>query len=298
MPYAFEPADTSVADAFARIAAEQLDAAIAGAARPETVDKAGLHDLRKRIKKLRGLMRLFRPVLSGFGTENAALRDAARAIAHLRDAQVRLGTFEGLRAGLPDDPALTALHARLQDEAAEAAAHRNDAAIAAYGAALAGVRDRLPGLKLRAKGFAALRPGLERTLAEARRGRKAAAAALADPAFPAEPLHAWRTRAKQHWYQARLLAPIWPAMMAPHVQAADDLGELLGDHNDIDVLLHHLADAPPAALALLEPVALARRRALAGQAVALGRRLFADRPEALADRWAVWWRAWRKDAAT
>ena len=34
MPYAFEPADTSVADAFARIAAEQLDAAIAGAARP------------------------------------------------------------------------------------------------------------------------------------------------------------------------------------------------------------------------------------------------------------------------
>ena len=53
-----------------------------------------------------------------------------------------------------------------------------------------------------------------------------------------------------------------------------------------------------AALALLEPVALARRRALAGQAVALGRRLFADRPEALADRWAVWWRAWRKDAAT
>ena len=47
-----------------------------------------VHEARRRCKKLRGLLRLVRPVFPDFELENAAIGDAAALLSHLRDAEV------------------------------------------------------------------------------------------------------------------------------------------------------------------------------------------------------------------
>jgi hypothetical protein len=56
---------------------------------------------------------------------------------------------------------------------------------------------------------------------------------------------------------------------------------------------HHDSFADPGDLdALLEAIA-ARRARLQSEAVAIGRRLYADEPAAFGARARAWWRAWR-----
>ena len=77
MAYRIRTKDDDVEQAVRRIACEQIDRALA------EIDDDGLdfarkvHQVRKRCKKLRGLVRLVRPALDAYGRENAAFRDAA-----------------------------------------------------------------------------------------------------------------------------------------------------------------------------------------------------------------------------
>ncbi|MFN3938338.1 MAG: CHAD domain-containing protein [Gemmobacter sp.] len=296
MPYLFVLSDRSVRSAVRRIAAEQMDGALADMRDSTLVEAQMVHTLRKRVKKLRGLLRLVRPVFSGYDTENTALRDAARHIRDLRDAEVMRATFAGLadRIDLPADrrePILTRLDARLD---AARGGQDGDSGLAAFREAMLDARDRVGSWKLDAKGFDALRPGLARTWNRARAAMTEARSEF-DGNFDALPFHEWRKHLKAHWYHARLLLPIWPEAMSPHVAAADALGELLGDHNDLDVLaaaLPELTDAPDEAATLAAAIDT-DRRVLARRAIALGRRLLAGSGRDLAERWQVWWEVWR-----
>jgi CHAD domain-containing protein len=109
-------------------------------------------------------------------------------------------------------------------------------------------------------------------------------------------LHEWRKRAKDHWYQARLLKPIWPAMMEPHIAAADDLGEWLGLINDLAVFRDRIEAAPLSAELKAEAreLAISRHAELMTRVVPLGRLLFAGQAESLIDRWGAWWRLRRR----
>ena len=140
---------------------------------------------------------------------------------------------------------------------------------------------------LRREDWEALEPGLAATWTAARRAMKVARAAPGPDA-----LHEWRKRAKDHWYQTRLLKPIWPAMMEPHIAAADDLGEWLGLVNDLAVFRDRVDAAPlsPEIRSEAHELASARHDQLMDQVVPLGRRLFAGRAEALTERWGAWWR--------
>ena len=312
MGFSFKRGDRTALDGARRIAAEQLDAALKLLGAPQAPGAASVHKLRKHCKKTRGLLRLLYPVLKGVGGDNRRLRDAARHIAPLRDAEVRLGSFDLLARELPDLPGLAPLRRQL---GAEVMALRADASmqemLPAMAAELGAVRLRLEQWRPRASfakagkqedGFALLRPGLEASWRGARAGLAAARAELQGD-FDATPFHEWRKLAKHHWYQARLLAPIRPDMMAPHLAEADSLGELLGDHNDLDVLCTHLAthvaqagDPPEMvqALTALRAAALRPRRLLAARAVGLGERLFAPPPRVLSALWGSWWAAWRR----
>ena len=56
-----------------------------------------IHQIRKRCKKLRAVLRLVRPGLSEFyASENAFFRDAARVLSPLRDTQSVLDAYDGL----------------------------------------------------------------------------------------------------------------------------------------------------------------------------------------------------------
>jgi CHAD domain-containing protein len=57
-----------------------------------------IHDARKRLKKARAALRLARAALPGdeYRRENDTLRDAARPLSEVRDAEVLIDTLDGL----------------------------------------------------------------------------------------------------------------------------------------------------------------------------------------------------------
>ena len=120
MPFRFQADDRSLTAALHRLANGELSAAIAQLPATGAPDAGSVHDIRKRIKKLRGLLRLLRPGLRAYAAENAALRDAAQGLSSMRDSAVRLATFDTLVA----DPAgpLAAFRQHLADEAQATAA--------------------------------------------------------------------------------------------------------------------------------------------------------------------------------
>jgi len=309
MSFAFRPEDSGVEAALHRIARAELAAArkiLRGAGSGSDSDPGlrpqAVHGLRRHTKKLRGLLRLVRPVFPGFARANAVLRDGARHLAELRDAEVRLATLQGLAAALPAGTVPD--YAAPQLLAAVTALRQPEPMArlcAALEADLSGLRGQVGGWRLTARGWAALEPGLCDTWRAARRGHKAATRARALGAGSA-PFHDWRKAVKHHWYQARLLEPIWPQMLAPQIAAVDALGEDLGAHNDIDLLLAHLAghaDRRLAGLAAEGPFLRAARAArddLARRSLEQGARLLAEPPGALAARWGAWWQVWRASA--
>jgi CHAD domain-containing protein len=290
MSYRFELSDRDIEQALRRIADEQFTAAL------KAVSEGGplpsrVHEMRKSVKKLRGLIRLVRPAFKGFGRENDALREAARGLTVLREADVNVKTLESLlpevALAAEDAQTLRDAIARLPAEGLDAHAATEDA-LDIFRDRMSALRARAASWRLQDDGFDAIAGGLERTWAQACRRMEPA---LADPS--AEAVHEWRKRVKDHWYQARLLSPIWPEAMAPHVTTADRLGEALGDHHDLAVLVDILKPLKTKAAKTVSTLARKRQKTLIRAAGADARRLFADRAPCLVDRWRQWWRVWR-----
>ena len=290
MAYAFKRDDATVEEAVRRIAGDLVEETLATLADDSRPLGTRIHEARKAVKKLRGLIRLVRSQFPDSRAELAALRTAAESVAALRDNDVLCTVFDRIarRAALPPQEK-AALRAPFQ--AALDAARSPEAlqtATTAFSAAFEKLATRIAGWRLTRGGFPALDPGLRRTWSEARTALKEAAGHT-DP----EAIHTLRKRVKDHWYQARLLAPIWPEMMGPHVTAADRLGEMLGDIHDLDVLAAGLADTGgPGAQHVIDAVQAEKGR-LQATALPLARRLLAGSADDLADRWRKCWKVWR-----
>ncbi|MBC7158217.1 MAG: CHAD domain-containing protein, partial [Rhodobacteraceae bacterium] len=107
MGFEFTRSDRTVRAALRRIADEQAAAALKAAGGDGPLEPR-VHAMRKSVKKMRGLIRLVRPAFDAFADENAALRDAARHLAPLREQDVLARTLAHLCA---DDPGLAGLDA-------------------------------------------------------------------------------------------------------------------------------------------------------------------------------------------
>lgn len=299
MPFRLVHGDASLEAAFRRMAHEQAEEAMAKIGAARRAPDVTVHELRKHAKKLRGLIRLFRPVFADHAAENAAIRDAARRLSGLRDRAVMLRTHDALVAGLPpgeERRALAPLRARLTQLARGAAGGGDMGAdLAACAEAMRGVAGRARHWRLEAKGRAALEPGLARVWKQAR-----ARLAEAREARTPEAIHEWRKRVKDHWYHARILTPVFPEIVGAQSAVADVLGEALGDANDIAVYRRWL-DGPesdgiaPARRAAADALAAARQEALLARGFALGERLFAEPAGAMAARWGRWWEIWQAE---
>ena len=296
MTFAFTRSDRTVAAALRRIATVQIDSALAALDDDSEPLAARVHAARKAVKKTRGLIRLVRPVFPAYAPANAALRTAAHAIGPLRESAVLLALFDDLASDCslsPEDAA--PLRTPLED-AAEALSCDAMLAqtVATFRHRMQTIRDGIDDWCLTADGFDALSPGLVRTLSDARSAMKAAGKAIADCPPDPETLHDWRKRIKDHWYQARLLSPLWPEAMAPRIATADTLAELLGDHHDLSGLSRCLDRAAPSPVRSALRAEITRRRTgIEDQVLPQGRRLLADSPPALAETWRIWWKLWR-----
>jgi CHAD domain-containing protein len=246
--------------------------------------------LRKNVKKTRALLRLVRPSFKGFDRENAALRDAARLISDLRDADVLGANLDrtAAKSDLAPDR-IAALRAHIAPAATSAFTPEDR--LKAHREAIAAVEARIKGWKIAGEDFDAFHEGLERNWDAARTAMRKA---LSEPSGAS--LHTWRKRVKDHWYHARLLTPIWPEMMRVHIAIANTLGETLGDARDLAFLVESLTtgsvDEAEAAAALAR-IAAEDERTLLVQGTKLGALLFSEPATGLSRRWRGWWDLWR-----
>lgn len=288
----------SVQKSVRKIAHEQIDKAIHEVLNDELERHDAVHQVRKRCKKVRGLIRLVRPAFQDYQRENEFFRDAARELSYVRDAQSVIECFDGLMnhfAEQVDPNAFASVREQL-------AARRQNVTDDQVGlekrldeflANMREARQRVEAWQIDADGFKAVEGGLRKTYG---RGRKALRDA--NETTTVESLHEWRKRAKYHWYHARLLRRIWRHMMAVHIDTADDLSDLLGDDHDLAVFRTTLLGDQDSFGGKTEVQALIglidRRRAqLQTEARPLGERLFAEKPKRLAARFRSYWKSWK-----
>lgn len=286
-----------------RIALEQLERAIHELDDPQLASAEAVHQARKRLKKLRGLLRLVRPAIGrpAYRRYNKRFRDLGRALSGARDTEVMLQTLAKLREVMTvggEDADLSGLRRDLE-------ARQERVVISSRGPDLktrkAAVRleleDACHGIEnweLAAKEFEAVGPGLEEYH---RRGCKALVKARRKPDDTR--FHEWRKRVKDHWYHVRLLRNTWPALMKTYAGEMKRLSDLLGDDHDLAVFrltLDEVTDDTLSAAsrnALLDCIAQ-RQQNLRDEAVRLGRRVYADKPKSIRQRIGVGWRVWRK----
>lgn len=300
MTYRLKRSDETVTAGVKRIARGEIARALG------EIDDAGLgpretvHQLRKRCKRLRGLVRLVRPGFEGYSRENAAFRDMAKPLSPLRDAEVLIESYDKLMAAFRDRverQAFGQIRRRLTlrkhalDDSLDL-----DQALVEIAADLRSAGDRIDGWELDDRGFDTIAGGLGSVY---RRARVAMAEAAGTD--DQELLHEWRKYAKYHWYQARLLCALWPEAIKAHASEANFLGELLGDYHDLAVLGDTIAADPddfgaPADLSFFAGLIEQRQARLAADALASGERLFAESPRCLEKRWCAYWDAWRAEA--
>ncbi|MEO8756571.1 MAG: CHAD domain-containing protein [Devosia sp.] len=246
-----------------------------------------VHEARRRCKKLRGLLHLVGPVCPDFTRENAAIRDAARLLSHLRDAEVQRQTVADLNRWRSSET-LERIAARLENEPETADQPER---LAQFRAQLLAVRERVTGWSLTRSGCDALLPGLRRSYRSARRRMEGAQKSGAATHF-----HEWRKSNKYHGFHIDLLKRAAPDILPAALEMTDALSTLLGLHHDLAVLHEALDRAPerfgkPDDGTVLLDTIEARRQPLEAEAFALGRQINAERPRALARRFAAYWKS-------
>ena len=274
------------------IAREQIANALEECREPPDVDFGKLvHGLRRRCKKLRGLLRLVEPRFKRAKLENRAFRDAAAGLSGSRDAAVMIETFEALLdfdrqrdAGARIDHARAATLAADLKAGASGSPEQADAEglIEDFVAVFEAARARADKWELSGRGFDQIGDGLEDTYRSMRNGLEAARAENT-----AEALHEWRKDTKYHWHHVGLLHATAHDSLKPRKASLDRLGEMLGDHHNLAVLDARLAGQDD--VATVRAVIAERQAMLAADAFDLGGQLAAEKPAMLRERFEQYW---------
>ncbi|MEJ2531007.1 MAG: CHAD domain-containing protein [Halioglobus sp.] len=276
-----------------RITFEQIDKSLEELQDDALDVHARVHQFRKRAKKIRALLRLYRPVdEQWYQRENARFRDLAARYGALRDSDAAIDTLNKVRQHFSEqlDPAAFAgLTDSLSDHrSVRMARDVSDAHLATLQSELKTARLEIVGWTDHAITADTLIAGLEKTY---RRGRKAMRKCLEtdDPVT----WHEWRKRTKYQRYQWKLLRRLWPDVIDCWRDQLHELTDLLGDDHDL-VVLHQMLrskDAPQCdetTLEALEGLMSERSASLRTASRSLGAKLFHDKPVAVTDRLQCW----------
>jgi CHAD domain-containing protein len=297
MPYRIEKPD-KLQEEIVRIATEQVDSALDELSDPDVDRHEGVHQARKRFKKIRGLLRLIRFELGDkYKLENEFYRDIGRKLSDVRDAQAMIETLDILRNAEHQklsENQFEKIHARLSQRRKHIAdnAVELDRTVEEVVASLNDARERISDWTLSAGDFSSLQPGLEKSY---KRGRKAFANTEMD-ATP-ETFHEWRKRVKYFWYHSRLLREIWPEVMVVQIDSSKRLSDLLGDEHDLSVFRNLLNEEGDITADLgvdssLIEIIDNERNSLRRQAMTQGRYIYAEKPKLYGRRLNKYWDAW------
>lgn len=291
MPFRFKKKE-SVAKAVRRLCCERLDDAL------ETLDRSAklqaVHNVRKEIKKLRSILRLIRRDIGKniYSRQTRALRQAANLLTDFRDAQVKLNAFDGLvkhfsrklpSHSFPEIKAALQQNCRAQEK-------KLGRSITPLKGILSTARENLDDLKIGAKGWKAIAPGLKKIYC---RGRESYETARRRPV--PQNFHEWRKRVKDLWHQLRLLCPARPRSLRDRTRLLEKLGNLLGDDHDLFMLNEFVAGHFRCArnAQTLEELISTRQKKLRSTALKLGGRFYRDRTSHFCRRIGNYWKTWR-----
>jgi CHAD domain-containing protein len=235
-----------------RIARDEIAAAIAQLGEKDASKRDfSIHEARKSIKKLRGLMRMLAPVPGTAAQEDiAALGALGRSLSGLRDAAALVEAVDLLGRHAREarvHEQLADLRRALQKRSRETI-ERSDIQVILE-AAIIGLRQvkrHLPAWRME-NSFDAIAPGLRNSY---RRGKKALRLVRAEGT--AENFHGLRKRVKDRWYQVRILEGVWPHPGRSREKDLRELQEDLGDDHNLDVLRAFIPADSCALLELLE----------------------------------------------
>lgn len=246
-----------------------------------------VHELRRRMKKMRAILRLVREEIGEerFQLENQRLRELGRTLSEMRDAEVRLRTLDRVLARSFDEKRL---FRSLRNEVAERARACRKAAGEVLEETIFHEPEPLP---LDGLSTARLCEALEMTY---RRARKAQRVAREKPT--PEHLHELRKRAKDLWYDLRLLQRAFPEVLKPQAAQYRRLTKLLGEYLDLTLLLAALQKSAPE----LKPLAAAmktRQSRMRRASLDLAGLCLAEKPKKFATRFALYFPGNRCGAA-
>ena len=270
--------DETVEDGTKRILAKLSHEMVRFIGDPESVGRdSTIHEVRRRGKQARALLRLVGPSISdGFKTIDKLYRDAGRLLAPARDARIVVNTLDDLAATDPlvaSGEGHAAVRESLEHQAAIEAGHVFGGGAAPAAIAVGLLEDAIASTSaLRIPNApASLADGATRTYAGGRKAYRRASKKGTPVAF-----HSWRKRVKERRHQ---LAYLWDC--APMEDDAHgrlyELSDLLGQAHDLIVFRDHVEASTGEALRVLQ-VADARRASLEAQALPLGAELFAPDP--------------------
>ena len=222
----------SLATAFGRIAAEEIDLAMAQSRRLHRGE--AVHNARKALKRLRALLRSLRVAFPKklFRAENRHIAATCRRISPLRDVHVQLRTLGKLKAAA--SPAGD--HIRRQLLRQQSSFIRRIPALRKTVRALLEVsRQSLASWPLRKATAEDLASGLKRIY---KQGREAFKTARKSPT-PGH-LHAWRKKTKSLGYGLEMIKNLGSGELSKMIRCSDILTEALGDDQDLFMVLRAL----------------------------------------------------------
>lgn len=268
------------------------------------VDPTGgtsVHRARKSCKKVRGMLRLLRPGLDkATRKQTRVIASAAARLGPSRDATVRLRTLDALltRYSQHVSPAGFLPLKQFLENKESAAIRQLPESIDRFRTEIEAATARVDRWVLLKPGTRTLRKSLRASFRDGQQAMQAATRQGADP----EAFHTWRKRSKSLWYACRLLHAAWPERLSLEETDFHQLDELLGEHNDIAVLLQvverNAEQALPSSLGrqVLKLIGQDRCRQLTTTAFSLGQRVYAEQPEAFADRYGAYWGIWSQES--
>ncbi len=293
-------ANESVSKGIKRIASEQIEKAISELSATDElgVDKA-VHQVRKRLKKTRAIVRLVRDSLGkkSYKRENARFRDLGRNLASLRDGKVQIEALNKLTTHFDDIAPETFTDVRQELQVNYRREYQqvlNEAILISVKNQLKDTKDAIADWKIEANDWSAIDKSLQRVY---KQGYKGLDQSRSKPT--AENLHQWRKQVKYLRYQLEVLSQIWSEMMTEWVDQTHNISDYLGEDHDLAVLKELVLGQPERyrqdTLETLTASIDRRRQELQSAAIFLGRRIYTEKPKDFTARLSNYWQIWQAE---
>jgi len=230
MAYRFKK-DEPLSSAVKRVFAEEISWAVGHLAHSRKRAEA-VHEARKSIKKIRGLLSLIGGQIGpARKIQDRYFRDAGRHLSDFRDSTVMLQTFDGLAEKHPalDLKTIKEMRQSLRRPGRHTTAEKKVSSEVVH--LLEESRLQADSWPLADLQFEMLVPAMTATYRGGRRAFK-----RAQKADNTEALHDFRKKVKEHWYHLRLFEGAGDADLKKRVNDLDELGTCLGDEHNLSVL--------------------------------------------------------------